>query len=180
MYAGEEESVKRVHRTIRPRRCKFNKEWKCPLLFLKKPYYLNIYFNSQFYITEIQTKQKRLRKLYKQDKAPKSLYRIINPKQHKSLLYIFYQLKFKAQNSYHKIYLQLNNSEVVAKGQLKILSSRESYFLKLHIIKYRNSHQILDQYQNIPTHIKKVGYKLYDDINETPFMQPINVYYVFN
>src|SRR5690625_65354 len=179
MYAGEEEAVKRVHRIIKPRRCELYKGWRCPLLFLKKPYYLNIYFNSQFYITEIHTKQKRLRKLYKQDKAPKSLYRIINPKQHKSLLYLFYQLNFKAPKSFHKIYLQLNNREIVAKGQLIILKSRQSYCLKLHILKQRKTHPILDTYQSIPTHIKKVGYKLYDDIHEAPFMQPINVATVF-
>lgn len=112
-------------------------------------------------------------------KFPKTLYRILNPDKHESLLYLFYQLKFKAPKASHKVYLQFNSSKIVAVGRIKVLNPRESYCLKLHLIHYHNKLPILDQYQKLPTHIKNVGYRLYEDIHKKPIIQPINVTAIF-
>lgn len=179
MCTEKKSGIKRTHRLVqlwKNRLCAF---WEWMLPYHKSPYYLKIYFDYQFYITEIQTKQERLKKLLKQNKIPKTFYRIINPNHHNSLLYLFYKLKFKAPKSYHTIHLQLNNTNILAKGQLITLNSRNSYCLKLRIIKQRNRHQILDQYQKLPTHIKNVGYRLYEDIHKKPIIKPINVMAIF-
>ena len=112
-------------------------------------------------------------------KFPKTLYRILNPDKHESLLYLFYQLKFKAPKASHKVYLQFNSSKIVAVGRIKVLNPRESYCLKLHLIHYHNKLPILDQYQNIPNHMRKVGYKLYDEIHKKPFMKPVKISSIF-
>lgn len=175
MYREENFAVKRLHRLLMPWRNTLYGVWEKPLLYLRRPYYLNIYFNTHFCITKIQTNQKHLNALYKKGAIPKTLYRIVNAAKHTSLLYLFYQLKFKAPKSSQKVYLQLNNSGIVTIGKIKVLSSRELYCLKLHLISFHNLDAILDQYQNIPSHIKEVGYKLYRDIHRESSVEPIQV-----
>jgi|SRR5690625_573888 len=178
MYAGEV-AVKRVHRIIKPRRCELYKDWLCPLLFLKKHYYLNIYFNSYFCITKILTNQKYLKRLYIKNKLPKTLYRIIDISSHDSLLVLFYQLKYVAPKNSHKIQLQFNSSYLQAYGRLEVLSPSKKYCLKLEIRSIQNSRNILDQYQQVPIHIKDVAYQVYTDIHQIPYHSPTKIASIF-
>lgn len=180
MYTEEKSGVKRIHRLLMAWKSKFCTVWESPLLYHRNPYYLNIYFNTCFYITDIHTNQKYLKHFYDSKKFPKTLYRIVNPEKQKSLLYLFYQLKYVAPRSYHKVYLQLNSSKIIANGRVKVLNSRKSYCLKLRLINYQDKLPILNQYQDIPTHIRDVGYKLYEDIHKEPLTQPIKVGSIFN
>lgn len=174
MYAGEV-AVKRVHRIIKPRRCELYKDWLCPLLFLKKHYYLNIYFNSQFYITEIQTNHRRLKVLYKQDRVPKTLYRIVDANFHASLLVLFHHLKYVAPNKSFRIQFQLNKSNISSYGRLKVLVADSSYCLKLKICAIRNASKLLDTYQHLPIYTKEIAYRLYADIHQISFQDPTKI-----
>ena len=180
MYSDEEKAVERLHRLIVPRRCEFYKDWKRPLLYLKNPYYINIYFNSHFYITKIQTNHRRLKVLYKQDRVPKTLYRILDANFHTSLLVLFHHLKYVAPNKSCRIQFQLNKSNISSYGRLKVLSAGSKYCLQLKLCTIRNANKLLDTYQHLPIYTKEIAYQLYADIHQISFQDPTKIATIFD
>lgn len=154
---------------------KIIKVFESPIKYLRKPYYLNITFHSDFYITEVYTNHPELQKIKIENIFPKTLYRIIDFNKHSSLLNLLYHLKLQAPKKPHNIHLQLNSSKVFTRGKLKILPSKKKYSLKLKVQSIDSTQYILDAYQNIPNHIKEVGYGLYDEINKISFTEPIEI-----
>lgn len=179
MYTGEKFAVKRIHRLSKPWQSKFCAVWERSLLYHRNPYYLNIYFNAHFCITKIQTNHKYLNALCKKGAIPKTLYRILDTATHTSLLVLFYQLKYVAPKNSHKIQLQFNSSYLQAHGRLKILSPGRKYCLKLEVRAIQNSRKILDQYQQVPIHIKEVAYQVYTDIHQISYHSPTKIASIF-
>ena len=154
---------------------KIIKVFESPKQYLRKPYYLNITFHPDFYITKTSTNHPELQRLIDNNVFPKTIYRILDFNKHPSLLSLLYQLKFQPQKAPPTIHLQLNSSNVLTQGKLKVLSHRKLYVLKLKVFSIDSTQYILDAYQYIPKHIKEVGYGLYDEINKISFMQPIEI-----
>jgi|SRR5690625_2454395 len=179
MYAVKKYAVKRIHRLLKPWKGRFYRVCEEPLLYKRKPYYLNIYFNSYFCITEIRTNQNYLKYLYSKNKLPKTLYRIIDTSTHSSLLVLFYKLKYVAPKDSHKIHLQFNSSYLQAYGRLEVLSPDRKYCLKLEVCSIQNSRKILDQYQQVPIHIKNVAYQVYSDIHQISYHSPTKIANIF-
>lgn len=138
-----------------------------------KSYYLNIHFSSRFYITDIVTNHPQLKSFKKENIFPKTLYRILNSEKHKSLLNLYYRLKYTTPSKTQEIHLQLNSSNIIGRGNLKVLATGRLYCLELRLRKIRNADSILEQYQGIPLHEKELGFNLYDDIYAIPFEEPL-------
>lgn len=175
MYREENFVVKRKHRFLVPWQNRFCAVWESPLFYHRKPYYLNIKFHSNFYIAETLTNHPELQRLIDGNTFPKTIYRIIDYKQHSSLLRLHYKLKFQVSEISHNIYLQLNGSKVFTNGKFKTLLPNKKYSLKLKILSIDSIQYILNEYQYIPNHTKEVGYELYDEINKMSFTQPIEI-----
>lgn len=154
---------------------KITKVFENPIKYLRKPYYLNIKFHPDFYITEVSTNHPELQKFKMENIFPKTLYRIIDFNKHPSLLNLIYRLKLQAPKKPHNIHLQLNSSKILTRGKLKTLTLKNKYSLKLEVRTIDNTEHILDQYQNVPKHIKQIGYQLYDDIYAASFNKPLQI-----
>jgi len=175
MYTGEKFAVKRLHRLLMPWRNTLYGVWEKPLLYLRRPYYLNIYFNTHFCITKIQTNQKHLNALYKKGAIPKTLYRILDSEIHTSLLILFYHLKYVYPEKLDFIHLHLNSSYLRAYGYLKVISSGKKYCFKLKIHSFYHSEGLLDLYQKVPLHKRKIAYRLYGKIHQIPFRNQVKI-----
>lgn len=152
------------------------KVWEKPFSYLSNTsYFLHIYFCPRFCISNINTNHPKLIRFQLLNIFPRTIYRILNPNKHKSVLHLFYQLRFYTPTPAFKVHLQLNNSHVLADAELKVISYKNEYCLKLSQVQIQNADSILEQYQHIPYYIKEVGYRLYDDIFKVPFTSQTKV-----
>lgn len=178
MYEGDEDTRKRKNKLIPPWQSTIYEVWEKPLLYLRKPNYLNIYFNTHFCITEIHTNHEYLKQLYTNEKIPKTLYRIINPERHSSILDLFYQFRYVSPKKLDRIHLQFNNSYLRAYGHLKVLTAGKKYCFKLKIHSLRHSERA-HLYQKVPLHKRQIAYRLYTDIHQVSFQKTMKIASIF-
>lgn len=175
MYGSNKDAVKRIHRLLKPWKNRFCAVWESPLLYHRNPYYLNIFFNSRFCITKIHTNHEHLKQLYTIGATPKTLYRILDSEIHTSLLILFYHLKYVYPEKLDFIHLHLNSSYLRAYGYLKVISSGKKYCFKLKIHSVYHSEGLLDLYQKVPLHKRKIAYRLYGKIHQIPFRNQVKI-----
>lgn len=107
--------------------------------------------------------------MYLNDKAPKVLYKYINPIKHNSLPKLYFKLKYKYPKKILPIYLQLNGGTRLTKGYLEVSQNNESYILRLEFKKPifkgdRLPSKIYESYASIEPYYRNKVYKIYDII----------------
>lgn len=139
--------------------------------YFKSRYYLKIYFESDFIITDITTNHPRLKNYRLRKMFPKTLYRILHSIHHPNVLELLYQL-YKNLDSNTIVSLQLNSSLISGNANFEVIKSMSSYCLHLSNIKIDKSTMLLKEYHSMPRIRKETAYSIYKDIYNMSLKDP--------
>lgn len=142
-------------------------------MFFKKDFYLKLYFTPNFYITKISTNHPKLLVFQAENKSPRTLYEVFNEDKYKSIMTLYYRLKFSEFPEDHNVSLQLNSSSILGRGNIEIIEKRKLYCLHIQLKKISKSKSTLDKYLNTRILSKTIAYELYSDIQVLPINKSI-------